>query len=73
LVRRASAKASSGPRVGLVELWRHVTTAFVLSGGASLGAVQVGMYQALDEAGVAADMVFGASVGAVNGAWIADK
>ncbi len=46
-------------------------TAFVLSGGAALGAVQVGMLQALHEHGVAADMVIGTSVGAINAAWIA--
>ena len=46
-------------------------TAFVLSGGAALGAVQVGMLQALHEHGVATDMVIGTSVGAINAAWIA--
>lgn len=47
-------------------------TALVLSGGGSLGAVQVGMLQALAGAGFAADMVVGASVGALNGAVYAD-
>lgn len=47
-------------------------TAFVLSGGGSLGAVQVGMLQALAEAGVTADMVIGASVGALNAAVFAE-
>lgn len=42
--------------------------AFVLSGGASLGAIQVGMLRALDEAGVAPDLVVGTSVGSLNGA-----
>jgi NTE family protein len=46
-------------------------TAFVLSGGGSLGAVQVGMLQALTEAGVQPDLLIGTSVGAVNAAWIA--
>jgi NTE family protein len=46
-------------------------TAFVLSGGGSLGAVQVGMLQALIERGVTPDLVVGSSVGAVNGAWLA--
>ena len=46
-------------------------TAFVLSGGASLGAVQVGMAQALEEAGVRPELVVGSSVGAINGAWLA--
>lgn len=42
-------------------------TAFVLAGGGSLGAVEVGMLQALLEAGITPDLVVGASVGAVNG------
>lgn len=48
-----------------------MTTAFVLSGGASLGAIQVGMAQALEAEGISPDMVIGTSVGAVNGAWLA--
>lgn len=47
--------------------------AFVLAGGGSLGAVQVGMLRALVEAGVQADLVVGASVGAVNGAHFAGR
>lgn len=43
---------------------------FVLSGGASLGAVQVGMLRALFEAGVKPDFLVGTSVGAINAAWI---
>jgi NTE family protein len=50
-----------------------MTTAFVLSGGASLGAVQVGMLQALSEDGILPDLIVGTSVGAVNGAWIASR
>lgn len=46
-------------------------TALVLSGGGSLGAVQVGMLQALSRADVLPDMVVGASVGALNGAFFA--
>jgi NTE family protein len=48
-----------------------VTTAFVLSGGASLGAVEVGMLTALCERGIRPDLVVGTSVGALNGAWLA--
>ena len=44
---------------------------FVLSGGASLGAVQVGMLQALASAGVHPDFIVGTSVGALNGAILA--
>lgn len=50
-----------------------MTTAFVLSGGASLGAVQVGMLRGLADAGVTADLIVGASVGALNGGWIASR
>lgn len=48
-------------------------TAFVLSGGASLGAVQVGMLRALYERGVVPDVIIGTSVGAINGAFIASR
>ncbi len=48
-----------------------MTVAFVLSGGASLGAIQVGMAASLFEHGIRPDMVIGTSVGAVNGSWIA--
>lgn len=44
---------------------------FVLSGGASLGSVQVGMLQALDAVGVRPDFIVGTSVGALNGAILA--
>jgi NTE family protein len=47
--------------------------AFVLSGGASLGAIQVGMLEALFERGIAPDLIVGSSVGAVNGAFIAGR
>jgi NTE family protein len=48
-----------------------MTVAWVLSGGASLGAVQVGMAQSLFAEGHRPDLIVGTSVGAVNGAWIA--
>jgi NTE family protein len=48
-------------------------TAFVLSGGASLGAIQVGMLQALYERGVQPDFIVAASAGALNGAFIAAR
>ncbi|GAA2037712.1 patatin-like phospholipase family protein [Terrabacter terrae] len=48
-----------------------VTTAFVLTGGGSLGAVQVGMLTALHDAGVEPDLLVGTSVGAVNAAYLA--
>jgi NTE family protein len=48
-----------------------VTTAFVLSGGGNLGAVQAGQLRALFEAGVRPDLIVGTSVGALNGAFLA--
>src|SRR5205085_10213834 len=46
-------------------------TAFVLAGGGSLGAVQVGMLKALTRKHIVPDFVAGASVGAINGAFYA--
>ena len=46
-------------------------TAFVFAGGGSFGAIQVGMLHSLAAHGVAADMVVGSSVGALNGAYYA--
>ncbi len=50
---------------------RKNKTAFVLAGGGSLGAVQVGMLAALARHGVAPDLIVGASVGAINAAYFA--
>ncbi|MEP6753621.1 MAG: patatin-like phospholipase family protein [Candidatus Dormiibacterota bacterium] len=52
---------------------RQARTAFVLSGGSSLGAIQVGMLHALMEAGIQPDFLIGTSVGAVNAAWLAGQ
>ncbi|HTD05041.1 patatin-like phospholipase family protein [Undibacterium sp.] len=43
----------------------------VLQGGGALGAYQVGVYEALHEAGIEPDWVIGTSIGAINGAIIA--
>ncbi|TAK47032.1 MAG: patatin-like phospholipase family protein [Betaproteobacteria bacterium] len=43
----------------------------VLQGGGALGAFQVGVYQAMHEAGIEPDWVIGTSIGAINGAIIA--
>jgi NTE family protein len=48
-------------------------TAFVLSGGASLGAIQVGMLRALYERGIAPNLIVGTSAGALNAAFIASR
>jgi NTE family protein len=47
-----------------------MVTAFVLTGGGSLGAVQVGMLTALHEHGIEPDLLVGTSVGAVNAAYL---
>jgi NTE family protein len=46
-------------------------TVLVLQGGGALGAYQVGVYQALHEAGIEPDWVIGTSIGAINAALIA--
>lgn len=46
-------------------------TALVLSGGGSRGAYEIGVWKALKELDVEIDMVFGTSVGAINGAMVA--
>ena len=55
-----TSEQSNGPR-----------TAFVLAGGGSFGAIQVGMMHALAKHGIVPDMVVGSSVGALNGAYFA--
>lgn len=50
-----------------------MTIAFVLGGGGRWGAVEVGMVRALDEAGITPDIILGTSIGAFNGAVIADS
>jgi NTE family protein len=45
---------------------------FVLGGGGSLGAIQVGMLQALAEHGITADLAVGTAVGSINGAVVRD-
>lgn len=46
--------------------------AFAFSGGSSLGAAQVGMLEAVAEAGLTPDLVVGTSVGTLNGAVVAE-
>ncbi|NLG45359.1 patatin-like phospholipase family protein [Gordonia sp. (in: high G+C Gram-positive bacteria)] len=50
-----------------------MTVAFVLSGGANLGALQVGMLRALMEREVEPDFLVGTSVGALNAGYIAGR
>ena len=49
----------------------EINTAFVMAGGGSLGAVEVGMLQALLAWGEAPAFIVGASAGAINGAFFA--
>lgn len=47
--------------------------AYVLGGGASSAAAQVGMLRGLEEAGFAPDLIVGTSAGALNGAILAEE
>jgi NTE family protein len=60
--------ATSSPRDGGGQ---RGPTAFVLGGGGSLGAVQVGMLRALLELDIRPDFVVGTSIGSLNGAYLA--
>jgi NTE family protein len=48
-----------------------MTTAFVLSGGGSLGAMQVGMLRSLLRHGIVPDRIYGTSIGSLNGGALA--
>jgi NTE family protein len=48
-----------------------MTTAWVLPGGSTLGAVQVGQADALLARGIQPDLLIGTSAGALNAAWLA--
>src|SRR5450631_2912396 len=50
---------------------RYDRVALVLQGGGALGAYQVGVYQALAEAGCEPGWISGVSIGAINAALIA--
>jgi NTE family protein len=52
---------------------RPPRTAFVLSGGASLAALQAGMLRALYELGVAPDLLVATSAGAINASFVASR
>ena len=73
--RRASAVRESEALGGVVRrrIAGRPRTAFVLSGGASLGALQVGMLRALYERGIVPDLLVGTSVGALNAAFVASR
>ena len=48
-------------------------TAFVLSGGASLGALQAGMLRALYERAITPDVLVATSAGGLNAAFVASR
>ena len=48
-------------------------TAFVMAGGASLGAIEAGMLRALYECGIVPDFIVGTSAGALNAAFVASR
>lgn len=46
-------------------------TALLLCGGGSRGAIEIGFVQALQERRIPVDVIFGSSIGAINGAFLA--
>jgi NTE family protein len=62
-----------GPTMEAVSRKRGPRTAFVLAGGASLGALQAGMLRALYERGIRPDLLVGTSAGALNAAYVASR
>src|SRR3954469_14927516 len=57
----------------LTPIEQEPRTAFVLAGGASLGALQAGMLRALYEHGITPDFLVGTSAGALNAAYVASR
>jgi NTE family protein len=70
-LRLVSGDARSAARAQALCHDRSVTVGIVLGGGGVRGAVQVGMLQALFEAGIRPQTVVGTSIGAINGAAVA--
>ncbi len=68
-ISSANSSASAGSCAATANLPGQVV--LVLQGGGALGAYQVGVYQALHEAGIEPEWVIGTSIGAINGALIA--
>jgi NTE family protein len=68
-VRASRRSASTAPTHAHGALPGQVV--LVLQGGGALGAYQVGIYQAMHEAGIEPDWVIGTSIGAINAALIA--
>ena len=68
--RSAGADPSEPVREGPAKSGLPGQVVLVLQGGGALGAYQVGVYQALHEAGIEPDWVIGTSIGAINAALI---
>ena len=62
---------AGAPEVGMAVTNLPCPVGYVLGGGGSLGAMQVGMLQALDERDIIPGIVAGTSVGSLNGAVVA--
>ena len=71
MITNAANGRATGPR--LQELGRQALgqVVLVLQGGGALGAYQIGVYEALHEAGIEPDWVVGTSIGAINASIIA--
>ena len=67
--RTALTDGAAGARAPSAQLPGQIV--LVMQGGGAIGAYQVGVYQALHEAGIEPDWVIGTSIGAINGALIA--
>src|SRR5438874_5422623 len=67
--KKAAARGNGSATSGRPALPGQVV--LVLQGGGALGAYQVGVYQALHEAGIEPDWVIGTSIGAINASLIA--
>ena len=68
MARKKQAQTAADLQVGMPGLPGQVV--LVLQGGGALGAYQVGVYEALHEAGIEPDWVIGTSIGAINAALI---
>ena len=68
---RAAKSAISGAALSASKAALPGQVVLVLQGGGALGAYQVGVYQALHEAGIEPDWVIGTSIGAINASLIA--
>jgi NTE family protein len=69
--RIASAARKGAPTRFAAIARRYDRVALVLQGGGALGAYQIGVYQALAEAGCEPNWISGVSIGAINSAIIA--